>query len=66
MTHYMIELALWMLLIFLIGCLLGYLLRKLLGSQAPIIEARRRNQSVNRSRQWLRLRRLLLFLHLNQ
>lgn len=40
MTHYMIELALWMLLIFLIGCLLGYLLRKLLGSQAPVIEAR--------------------------
>ena len=33
MSHYIIEVALWMLLIFLIGCLLGYLLRKLFGAE---------------------------------
>ncbi len=34
MTHYMIELALWMLVIFLIGCLLGFLLRRMFGSDS--------------------------------
>ena len=42
MTHYIIEVALWMLLIFVAGCFLGYVLRKLFGSEAkPEIEAPR-------------------------
>lgn len=31
MIHYLIEVALWILLIFLIGCLIGWFLRKLFG-----------------------------------
>ena len=42
MTHYIVEVALWMLLIFLAGCLLGFLLRKLFGTEAkPETEAPR-------------------------
>ena len=33
MTHYFIELALWILLAYVIGCLIGYLLRRWLGSE---------------------------------
>ena len=33
MTHYLIELALWILLIFLIGCAAGYLLRRMFGKE---------------------------------
>lgn len=32
MTHYIIELAIWILLFFVLGCFIGYLLRKLFGS----------------------------------
>jgi predicted flap endonuclease-1-like 5' DNA nuclease len=32
MTHYMIELALWIGAIFLIGCIIGYLLHRMFGS----------------------------------
>ena len=32
MTHYLIEVAIWILLIFLIGCLIGWFLRKLFGT----------------------------------
>ena len=31
MPHYLLELALWMLLAFFIGCIFGYLLRKAFG-----------------------------------
>ena len=31
MSHYLLELALWMLLAFFIGCIIGYLLRKMFG-----------------------------------
>ena len=42
MSHYIIEVALWMLLVFLIGCLLGYLLRKFIGAEdKPEIKAPR-------------------------
>jgi predicted flap endonuclease-1-like 5' DNA nuclease len=40
MTHYMIELALWILLLFIIGCVIGYLLRRMFGSKAPVTEER--------------------------
>ena len=32
MSHYLLELVLWMLLAFFIGCILGYLLRNMFGS----------------------------------
>ena len=35
MMHYVIELGVWTLLIFFIGCLIGWLLRKLFGSTEP-------------------------------
>jgi NADH-quinone oxidoreductase subunit E len=41
MNHYILELVLWTLAIFLIGCVIGYLLRRLLGAEpvsAPKIE----------------------------
>ena len=31
MSHYLLELALWMLLAFFIGCIIGYLARKIFG-----------------------------------
>ena len=34
MSHYLLELALWMLLAFFVGCILGYLLRKSFGGAA--------------------------------
>jgi predicted flap endonuclease-1-like 5' DNA nuclease len=37
MTHYLIELAIWMLLAYLIGCLLGWALRNLFGAK-PVAE----------------------------
>ena len=40
MTHYMIELALWILLLFIIGCAIGYLLRRLFGSKTPVAQER--------------------------
>jgi NADH-quinone oxidoreductase subunit E len=39
MNHYILELALWMLAIFLLGCVIGALARKLFGSEArPVPE----------------------------
>ena len=35
MIHYMVELGIWTLLIFFIGCLIGWVLRKLFGSAEP-------------------------------
>jgi NADH-quinone oxidoreductase subunit E len=39
MTHYMIELALWIFLIFFIGCAIGYILRQWLGSTEAMAPA---------------------------
>jgi predicted flap endonuclease-1-like 5' DNA nuclease len=36
MNHYLIELALWMLLAYFIGCLLGYFYRRLFGKPAKV------------------------------
>lgn len=36
MIHYLIELAIWMLIAYLVGCLLGWALRNLLGAPAVI------------------------------
>jgi NADH-quinone oxidoreductase subunit E len=33
-THYLIEVALWILLAYVVGCLIGYLLRRMFGSNA--------------------------------
>ena len=40
MTHYLIELALWMLLFYFVGCLVGWALRNLFGKRAaqPVAE----------------------------
>ncbi len=39
MSHYFVELALWMLGVFLIGCIIGWLLRRMLGTaEQPVIE----------------------------
>ena len=35
MTHYLIELAIWILIAFFLGCFIGYLLRGMLGSREP-------------------------------
>ena len=45
MPHYLLELVLWMLLAFFIGCILGYLLRNMIGgtesaSQEPVAPAK--------------------------
>ncbi|MCB1380866.1 MAG: hypothetical protein KDK89_21235 [Alphaproteobacteria bacterium] len=44
MTHYVIELALWIFVVYIIGCIIGYLLRRMFGSHtvqdraaAPVI-----------------------------
>lgn len=42
MVHYLIELALWLLLAYFVGCLIGYLLRRWLGRDAvaqPLVES---------------------------
>ena len=36
MSHYLLELVLWMLLAFFIGCILGYLLRNMFGSEESV------------------------------
>lgn len=36
MTHYLIELAIWILIAFFLGCLIGYLLRGMLGSRETV------------------------------
>lgn len=38
MGHYIIELAIWIFLAYLLGCFIGWLLRHLFGSQTPAIE----------------------------
>ena len=36
MSHYLLELALWMLLAFFIGCIIGYLLRLMIGGEGAV------------------------------
>ncbi len=40
MTHYLIELAIWMLFAYLVGCLLGWIARSVFGSQSVAEPAR--------------------------
>jgi hypothetical protein len=44
MTHYIIEVALWVLALFFAGCLFGGLARHLFGASAPAAEAPRKDE----------------------
>ena len=48
MSHYLLELALWMLLAFFIGCIIGYLLRKMFG-EAEALEPAEHPKAAHRA-----------------
>ena len=57
MTHYLIELAIWILIAFFLGCFIGYLLRGMLGSREPASPTPPAPEATNKqplhSRHWM-------------